>query len=255
MELYPAIDLLGGRCVRLRKGRLDDVTVYDTDPVARAAAFEAQGAAWVHVVDLDRALETGHENTEAVAAICSDTGLRVQTGGGLRGEATCEEMLDAGADRIVLGTAVTEDPDLVERLADRHSGQIAAAIDTIEGEVAVRGWRHSGGVHGVTLAMRLQELGVDALLATDVSRDGMLTGPDIAGLIELLVAVDVPVLASGGVSSIDDLVQLARLEREGKRLAGVVVGKAIYERRFDVTNAIAAMRKASEASEAEDESA
>lgn len=244
MDLYPAIDLLGGRCVRLRQGRLDDVTVYDDDPVARASAFESAGSRWLHVVDLDRALDTGHDNVETVKALCDATGLAVQVGGGLRSADACEAMLDSGATRIVLGTAAIEDPDLVTHLSGRHPGRIAAAVDALDGEVAVRGWQEGGGIRAETLARRLEESGVAAILATEVSRDGMLTGPDVDGLVRLLVAVGVPVLASGGVRETSDLVVLAGLERGGRRLAGAVVGKAIYEGHVDVGEAIVALREA-----------
>lgn len=247
MDLYPAIDLLGGRCVRLQQGRLDDLTVYDDDPLARAQSFESAGALWLHVVDLDRALETGRENSATVATICQGTRLHVQVGGGLRTEEACETMLDCGADRIVLGTAAIEDPDLVERLARRHPERVAAAVDSLGGEVAVRGWQEGAGTTIETLARRLEGMGIAALLATEVSRDGMLSGPDVEGLVRLLVAVAVPVLASGGVGSIDDLVTLATLHRNGRRIAGAVVGKAIYEGHVDVEGAIAAMAAAEEA--------
>ena len=241
MDLYPAIDLLGGRCVRLLQGNPDDVTVYDYDPVGRAERFAAAGARWIHVVDLDGALGTGRDNHDVVAAIASTVDVSVQTGGGLRDEASAEAALAAGCARVVLGTAAVADPGLVERLAGRHPGRVAAAVDAREGQVAVDGWRRAGDVTPEELAGRLAGLGVAALLATEVGRDGMLAGPDHAGLARLLARVDVPVLASGGVSCLEDLRVLARLEVAGRRLGGAVVGKAIYEDRFGVGEALAAI--------------
>lgn len=243
MQLFPAIDLLGGRCVRLRKGRLEDVTVYDPDPPARAEAFVDAGAGWVHVVDLDAALDTGRDNTAVVAAIVDRLGGRgsVQTGGGLRDTAAIEAALDAGCARVVLGTAATEHPDLVAELAHRHPGRIAAAVDAVDGEVAVRGWTRGSGHTVEAFAVRLAEAGVAALLATEVSRDGMLSGPDLDGIRRLLGVVDVDVLASGGVADLDDLRALAALDVAGRRVAGAVVGKAIYEGRVDVGEAVDAL--------------
>lgn len=243
MLLYPAIDILGGRCVRLRKGRIEDVTVYDPDPVGRAERFVDEGARWVHVVDLDAALGTGRHNREVVAAIVAGVDGRadVQTGGGLRDTDTIEATLDAGASRVVLGTAAIEQPELVEALARKHPGRIAAAVDAVDGEIAVHGWTRGSGHTVEGFAVRLAEVGVAALLATEVSRDGMLTGPDLDGIRRLLGVVDVDVLASGGVAGLDDLRDLAALEVSGRRVAGAVVGKAIYEERFDVAAAVAAI--------------
>jgi phosphoribosylformimino-5-aminoimidazole carboxamide ribotide isomerase len=238
VELYPAIDLLGGRCVRLLRGRLDDVTVYDTDPVGRAETFAAAGASWVHVVDLDSALGTGGDNWDVVAAIAAAVPIKVQAGGGLRDAASVAAALDAGVARVVLGTVALESPELIARLATRWPGRIAAAVDARDGEVAVRGWVDGSGVDDVFLARRLQDAGVAALLATEVSRDGTMAGPDFAGIGRLLAAVSVPVLASGGVGSAQDLARLAALEVAGRRPAGAVVGKAIYEGVLDVSAAV-----------------
>lgn len=247
MQLFPAIDLLGGRCVRLRKGRLEDVTVYDPDPPGRAESFVEAGAVWVHVVDLDAALDTGRDNRAVVAAIVDRLGGRasVQTGGGLRDAAAVESALDAGCARVVLGTAATEAPDLVDELARRHPGRIAAAVDAVDGEVAVHGWTQGSGHTVEGFAVRLAEAGVAALLATEVSRDGMLSGPDLDGIRRLLAVVDVDVLASGGVADLDDLRALAALDVSGHRVAGAVVGKAIYEERFDVADAVGVLAGAS----------
>ncbi|MFN8103331.1 MAG: 1-(5-phosphoribosyl)-5-[(5-phosphoribosylamino)methylideneamino] imidazole-4-carboxamide isomerase [Acidimicrobiia bacterium] len=243
MQLYPAIDLLGGRCVRLRKGRLEDVTVYDPDPPGRAESFAEAGARWIHVVDLDAALDTGRDNRAVVAAIVErlDGRAAVQTGGGLRDVAAIESALDAGCARVVLGTAATEQPELVAAMAQRYPGQIAAAVDAIDGEVAVHGWTRGSGHTVEGFAATLAEAGVAALLATEVSRDGMLSGPDLDGIRRLLAAVDVDVLASGGVAGLGDLRALAALEVCGRTVAGAVVGKAIYEGRFEVADAVGAI--------------
>ncbi len=244
-ELYPAIDLLGGRCVRLYQGDYDRATTYGDDPAAQASAFLDAGASWVHVVDLDAARSGSPVNREAVAAIATvaaSSGVRVQVGGGVRSVDAAETLFDLGVTRVVLGTAAIEDPDLVDTLAARH--RVAVGLDARGGEVAVRGWVASSGKTVVDLAHRFANVGVDALVVTDIGRDGTLDGPDVTGLAALLDEVAVPVLASGGVANLDDLRVLAGLRSTvdpGRGLGGVVVGRALYEGAFSVEAALAAL--------------
>ena len=241
MELYPAIDLRGGACVRLVQGDYARERVYGGDPVAVAKEFEADGAPWIHVVDLDAARTGRPGNRAAVAAISESVGIPVQAGGGIRDEFSAEAMLDAGVTRIVLGTAVLEDPGMLRRVATRHPGRVAVGLDSRLGELAVRGWTEGSGetVHEVLAAVEQAPLG--AVVVTEISRDGMLTGPDLEGLAAVLAATRHPVVASGGVGSLDDLRALARLQVPGRRrLAGAVVGTALHEGVFSVREAVAA---------------
>ncbi|MGI9118887.1 MAG: 1-(5-phosphoribosyl)-5-[(5-phosphoribosylamino)methylideneamino]imidazole-4-carboxamide isomerase [Acidimicrobiales bacterium] len=239
MELYPAIDLRGGRCVRLRQGDYGDETVYGDDPVAVARGFAAAGASWVHVVDLDAARTGEPVNRTAIAAVAAAVDARVQSGGGVRDEAAAEALFDAGVHRVVLGTAAMEDPGLVAGLAAAHPGGVAVGLDTRGGEVAVRGWTEGAGVPLLDAVRRFDDVGVAALVVTEISRDGTLAGPDLDALAAVLGATTVDVVASGGVGTLDDLQALARLSVVGRVLAGAIVGKALYEGAFTVEQALA----------------
>jgi len=239
MELYPAIDIRDGRCVRLYQGDYDRETVYGADPVAQAVAFAEDGARWIHVVDLDAA-RVGHPvNREVVARLVSAVDVPVQCGGGVRDEAAADALVEAGVARVVLGTAAVEQPELVERLARRHP--VAVGLDARAGTVAVRGWEATSGRGVVELARRFTDAGVAALVVTEIGRDGTLEGPDLAGLAEVVAATTVDVIASGGVGSLEDLRRLDELSVSGRRLAGVIVGRALYERRFTLPEALAAL--------------
>jgi phosphoribosylformimino-5-aminoimidazole carboxamide ribotide isomerase len=239
MELYPAIDLRGGRCVRLRQGAFARETAYRDDPVAVAKEFEAAGCAWVHVVDLDAARGDG-DNRAAVAALAEATGLSVQYGGGVRDERSAEALLALGVARLVVGTAAVERPALVAALGSRFPGRVALSLDHREGEVAVRGWTEGSGVPLLDVLDRARAPGLAALVVTDISRDGTLAGPDLAGLQSVVVATDIPVIASGGVAALDDLRRLAAVRAGGRRLAGAIVGRALYEGVFTVEEALGA---------------
>jgi phosphoribosylformimino-5-aminoimidazole carboxamide ribotide isomerase len=238
MDLFPAIDLRGGRCVRLHQGDYDAETVYGDDPVAQARAFEAEGAPRVHVVDLDAARTGDPVNRPVIEAVAAAVSVPVQTGGGVRSDDDADALLAAGVARVVVGSAAVEDPDLVHRLARRHPGRVAVGLDHRDGEVRTRGWREGSGRRLLDLVAELAVPGVGAFVVTDISRDGVLGGPDLDGYRELLGATEVPVVASGGVGSLDDLRALADLEVDGHRLSGVIVGKAIYEGRFTVGEAV-----------------
>jgi phosphoribosylformimino-5-aminoimidazole carboxamide ribotide isomerase len=239
VELYPAIDLLGGRCVRLYQGDYGRSTFYGDDPVAQALAFEAEGARWIHVVDLDAARSGEPVNRPVIAEIAAAVSVPVQTGGGVRDDAAAEALFEAGVTRVVVGTAALEDPAFVRRLAARRP--VAVGLDARGREVAVRGWLEGSGRDLLELVAIFEDAGVAALVVTEIGRDGTLEGPDAVGLAEVLVATDVPVVASGGVGSLDDLRALAALEAGGRRLAGAIVGRAIYEGAFGVAEAVAVL--------------
>lgn len=239
MELYPAIDLLDGRCVRLYQGDYERETVYGDDPVAQALAFQAEGASWIHVVDLDAARTGEPRNRGVVAAIAAAVDVPVQTGGGIRDEVAADALFDAGVARVVLGTAALEDPDLVRRLATRHP--VAVGLDARGRDVAVRGWLEGSGQDLLELAAAFGDAGVAALVVTEISRDGTLEGPDLAGLAEVVAATAIPVIASGGVGTLDDLRALALLSAGGRALSGAIVGRAIYEGAFTVADAVGAV--------------
>jgi phosphoribosylformimino-5-aminoimidazole carboxamide ribotide isomerase len=237
MDLYPAIDLRRGRCVRLYQGDFDQETVYGDDPVAVARSFAAAGAPWVHVVDLDASRRDG-SNRDLVVRVAAEAGVPVQTGGGVRDGS----LLDAGVQRVVLGSVAVEDPALVRRLGEAYPGRVVVGLDHWGGEVRVRGWEDGSGKRLLDLVRELEGEHIAAFVVTDISRDGVLAGPDVEGYVELLAATAVPVVASGGVGTLDHLRQLAGLEASGRRLSGVVVGKAIYEGAFTVPEALAALR-------------
>jgi phosphoribosylformimino-5-aminoimidazole carboxamide ribotide isomerase len=242
VDLYPAIDLLGARVVQLRQGDYDRATDYGGDPAAVAATFVEQGARWIHVVDLDAARTGQPRNRGAVEAIVrAAPAARVEVGGGVRDASDAEALLGAGVARVVLGTAAVADPPLVGRLAARHAGGVAVGLDARDGEVAVRGWTAGSGASVLDLVARFAGDGVGAFVVTDIGRDGTLSGPDIRGLVSVLAATDVPVVASGGVGSLDDLRALADLEAGGRGLAGAIVGTAIHDGRFSVADALAVL--------------
>jgi phosphoribosylformimino-5-aminoimidazole carboxamide ribotide isomerase len=239
VELFPAIDLLGGRCVRLYQGDYDRETVYHDDPVAQARQFADAGATWIHVVDLDAARTGDPVNRAVIASIAAGVDAKVQTGGGVRDEDAVDTLLEAGVARVVLGTAAFEQPALVHRLA--RDRPVAVGLDERDGEIAIRGWARGSGRTAVDLMHEFADAGVQAFIVTEIGRDGTLEGPDVEGLGKVLAATDVPVIASGGVGSIDDLRALDSLERDGRRLAGAIVGRALYEGHFDVAGALAAV--------------
>jgi len=233
VELYPAVDVQGGRVVRLRQGDAQRSTAYAEDPVAVARRFAHDGARWVHFVDLDRAFGTG-DNRELARRFLAAAGVPVQVGGGLRTEEAIEEMLLWGATRVVIGTKAATDPALVERLLARHGPErLAVGIDAKDGRVAVRGWTETFDVTALELARRVHSQGARTVIHTDVARDGMLTGPDVEGA-RAIAALGLDVIASGGVASLDDV---RRVRAAG--LAGAIVGRALYEGRFTLADALA----------------
>jgi phosphoribosylformimino-5-aminoimidazole carboxamide ribotide isomerase len=240
MDLYPAIDLRKGRVVQLQQGDYDRETHYADDPVAVARDFEAAGVRWIHVVDLDAARDGGNPNLASIARICAGVNVSVQTGGGVRSVQDASERFAAGVTRVVIGSAAVENPEVVGELARAHPGKVAVGLDARGRDVAIRGWKQSSGADLVALAQQFDIPGVGALVVTDISRDGMLAGPGFEQLETVLAAVTLPVVASGGVASVDDLRKLAVLEIAGRRLTGAIAGTAIYERRFTVAEGIEA---------------
>lgn len=239
-ELYPAIDLRGGRCVRLYQGDYGRETVYADDPVALARAFAAAGAPWLHVVDLDAARTGRPVNRAAVAAIAAAVDVPVQAGGGVRDDAAADALLASGVRRVVVGTAALDDPGWVRRLAARHPGRVAVGLDARGRDVAVRGWAEGSGEDLIDVARGFDDAGVAALVVTEIGRDGTLEGPDLGQLAAVLDATGLAVVASGGVGTLDDLRALAALDVGGRRLAGAIVGRALYEGAFPVSEAVEA---------------
>jgi phosphoribosylformimino-5-aminoimidazole carboxamide ribotide isomerase len=241
-ELYPAIDLRGGRAVRLLRGDYAAETVYSDDPVAVARSFEAAGARWIHVVDLDAARSGEAGNLDLVAAVAKSVTSKVETGGGVRSVEAAERLIDAGVARVVVGTAAVERPELVAELAARFPGRVAVGLDARGRQVAVKGWTETTGADLVELAQRFEGAGISALIVTEIGRDGTMEGPDLDQLAAVLDATGIDVIASGGVGTLDDIIALARLRAGADRsLAGIIVGRAIYEGRFTVEEALACL--------------
>ncbi|MCA3265894.1 MAG: 1-(5-phosphoribosyl)-5-[(5-phosphoribosylamino)methylideneamino]imidazole-4-carboxamide isomerase [Azospirillum sp.] len=236
MILFPAIDLKAGKCVRLFKGDMDRATVFNDDPADQARKFAAAGARWIHVVDLDGAFAGKPVNGEAVRAILSAVDIPVQLGGGIRDEGGVAAWLLGGVSRVILGTAAVKDPDFVKRACKSFPGRIVVGIDARGGRVAVQGWAETSDMLAVDLARRFEDSGVAAIIYTDIERDGALQGPDVAGTLALARAVRIPVIASGGIASMEDLRELKRHAADG--IAGAISGRAIYDGRVDLAQAI-----------------
>jgi phosphoribosylformimino-5-aminoimidazole carboxamide ribotide isomerase len=238
MIIYPAIDLKAGRCVRLTQGRADHETVYAENPAEVAAQFRAAGSTWVHVVDLDGAFSGEPQNLVAVQAIAA-VGMKVQLGGGLRTRAAVERALGLGISRVVIGTRAAESETFVGELVQAFGDKIAVGIDAKNGQVAVKGWVATSGLTALALAKRMDALGVRTLIHTDIGTDGMLTGPNFPAQEAMLAAGSFRVIASGGVSRREDVVRFAELARGYANLDGVIVGKALYEKRVDLPDLLA----------------
>lgn len=225
--VIPAIDLRNGKCVRLRQGKLSEETVYDADPIKVALKWEKEGAKYLHVVDLDGAFAGRPMHTELVIKIAAAVKIPVQAGGGLRTEPQIQHLIDNGISRAIIGTAACESENLVDRLIKRFKSKLAIGIDACKGLVQTRGWTNTTLLNAVDLAVRLDKIGVENLIYTDIKRDGMLTGPNISGIVDLCKHVHCKVIASGGVSKPDDIKKLQKLALSN--LVGIIVGKALYE--------------------------
>ncbi|RMH50299.1 MAG: 1-(5-phosphoribosyl)-5-[(5-phosphoribosylamino)methylideneamino]imidazole-4-carboxamide isomerase [Zetaproteobacteria bacterium] len=237
--LIPAIDLKGGHCVRLRQGRMDTATDYGDDPAAMALRWQQAGAQRLHLVDLDGAFAGRPANREAVAAVCRAVKIPVQLGGGVRDLATIEAMLALGVDRVILGSAAAADPELVEEACRAFPDRVCVGIDARDGRVAVHGWGETTEIAAADLARRFSDAGVAAIIYTDIARDGMLTGPNIAATVALARSISTPVIASGGIACLDDVLALAAHSLDG--IAGAITGRALYEGRLDLAGALTAL--------------
>ena len=243
MTIYPAIDIKGGRCVRLTQGRADQETRYAENPAEVAAQFRAAGADWVHVVDLDGAF-AGEPQNHAVVGVIAALGLQVQLGGGLRTRAAVERALALGVRRVVIGTRAAESEAFVADLVQAFGEKIAVGIDAKDGRVAVKGWVDTTGTTALDLARRMDAVGVRTLIYTDIGTDGMLTGPNFTAQEAMLNAGHYRVIASGGVSRREDVLELTQLAQRHPRLDGVIVGKALYEERVELRDLLAIARTA-----------
>lgn len=237
MIFFPAIDLKDGRCVRLLRGDMEQATVFGEDPAEQARAFADQGADWLHLVDLNGAFAGKPVNGSAVDAILSAVSIPVQLGGGIRDLATIEMWLEKGVRRVILGTIAVRDPDLVRSAAKAFPGRVAVGIDARGGKVAVEGWAETTDMDATDLASAFEDAGVAAIIYTDIDRDGAMEGPNTAATIALAEATSIPVIASGGVSSMADLDAL-----KGTPLEGVISGRAVYDGKISVADAVALLK-------------
>jgi len=236
MIVIPAVDIRNGKCVRLLQGDPNAETVFSDDPAAMAAKWEASGASLIHVVDLDGALEKRPRNLERIRQIRDRIRVDIQVGGGLRDLKTIRMYLDMGIQRVVIGTEAIRNPDLVVQACGEFPGRIVVGIDARGGRVAIEGWKETTGVKAIDLARQFEDSGVAAINFTDIHRDGMQTGPNIEETRRLAEAIDIPVVASGGVSSMEDIIRLLPLESAG--VVGVITGKALYSGTLDLQEAI-----------------
>lgn len=240
MILFPAIDLKDGQCVRLKLGDMDQATVFNDNPGAQAKAFEDQGFEWLHVVDLNGAFQGESVNGAAVDSILANTKNPVQLGGGIRTLEHIETWLDKGISRVILGTVAVRDPELVKQACKRFPGKVAVGIDAKGGYVAVEGWAETSELTAVDLAKQFEDAGVSAIIYTDIDRDGILKGLNIPSTLELAQSVSIPVIASGGLASIDDIHRL--LEPDCEILEGAISGRALYDGRLDPKEAMDLIR-------------
>jgi phosphoribosylformimino-5-aminoimidazole carboxamide ribotide isomerase len=234
MFIIPAIDLKDGKCVRLEQGKKTAVTVYSHDPVKTAMTWESNGANMLHVVDLDGAFTGSQKNLQIILSIRRLTKMVMQVGGGIRNFVTADKLLSAGINRIIIGTSAIEDPAFLLELNNTFPGRIFVGIDAKEGKVAVKGWEEMSTFDAIDLAKRIETAGISGIIYTDISRDGMLTGPNIPAMEEMVKAVNIPVIASGGIATIEDIEKLLAI----KKLWGAITGKAIYSGSLDLKKAL-----------------
>jgi phosphoribosylformimino-5-aminoimidazole carboxamide ribotide isomerase len=240
--LFPAIDLKNGQCVRLEQGDMARATVFSLDPAAQAASFAAQGFEYLHVVDLDGAFAGKPMNALAAEAMLKAVTMPVQLGGGIRDLATVEAWLDKGVARVIIGTAAVRDPELVKSAARKFPGRVAVGLDARDGRVAVQGWAETSQVAALDIAQRFEDAGVAAIIFTDIARDGLLKGLNLEATLALADRISIPVIASGGLASIEDI--KAMLTPRASKLAGAIAGRALYDGRLDPSAALALIRDA-----------
>jgi phosphoribosylformimino-5-aminoimidazole carboxamide ribotide isomerase len=234
MLVIPAIDLKESRCVRLLQGREQDATVYSDDPAATAVKWASAGARLLHVVDLDGAFTGSQKNLESIIKIRKAIAIDIEVGGGIRDLSRIDQLFSAGINRVILGTVAVEKPELVREACSKYPGRVLAGIDAKNGDVAVKGWVEVTSVKAKELALRMQGYGCAGIIYTDIAKDGMLSGPNIDAVREIVTSLNIPVIASGGISSLDDIRNLAKV----KGLWGAITGKAIYSGAFDLKDAI-----------------
>ncbi|MCL2529158.1 MAG: 1-(5-phosphoribosyl)-5-[(5-phosphoribosylamino)methylideneamino]imidazole-4-carboxamide isomerase [Coriobacteriia bacterium] len=239
MELFPAIDILDNKVVRLKQGKYDAVTVYHDNPLEQAQIFAGEGATWVHIVDLEGARSGVPTQLSTIATIVKDTGLKVEVGGGVRSLATIEQLAEAGASRIVLGTSLAQNPELAAAAVERYGDLLCAGVDALNGEVAVQGWQEGSGQSAEQLVLSLKNKGYRHLVYTDINRDGMQTGIDAEAYKSIAASAGFAVTASGGISTLEDIHALAELGTEV--IEAIIVGRAIYEQSFTVAQALAVL--------------
>lgn len=242
MNIYPAIDLRGGNCVRLVKGDFSKETIYSTDPGAMAREWAGAGASSIHVVDLDGALAGESQNLAAIRAIMEQGGIPIEVGGGIRSMSHIERLLTAGVQQVILGSAAVKDPDLVREACRAYPGRIVAGIDAKNGDVAVEGWETSGHIQAEELAKKMADAGVQRIIFTDIARDGMLSGVNVEATVAVAKASGLKVTASGGVASLEDLKMLKKRETDG--IEGCIIGKALYTGAIDLRQAVAIAKEA-----------
>ena len=234
MIFYPAIDIQSKKCVRLRQGKVDSSTIFNSSPLIQAQQFISQGSEWLHVVDLDAAISRSNINQTVIEELVFKTDIPIQLGGGIREIETIEFWLNLGVARIILGTVALENPDLVRLACDKFPNRIAVGIDSNESKVVVEGWQKESQITTSELARAFEDVGVVAIIYTDVQKDGMMLGPDFSGTAELANSVTIPIIASGGISSIDDL---QKIKTSCPSLNGVICGRSIYEQKFSIKEA------------------
>ena len=242
MIIYPAIDIRGGRCVRLTEGRFDAETVFADDPAEMALKWAGLGAEFLHLVDLDGALAGEGKNVPVIERILQSVNIPVQLGGGIRNLETIEKLLSLGVSRLILGSAAVKNPQLVEEACKKYPGHIAVGIDAKNGDVAIEGWGQGSGVAATELAKKMAAYGVETIIYTDISRDGMLSGVNVEATAALARACGVPIIASGGVASLEDIRRVKAVESDG--VQGCIIGKAIYTGAVDLKAALALAKEA-----------
>jgi phosphoribosylformimino-5-aminoimidazole carboxamide ribotide isomerase len=242
MNIYPAIDLRGGNCVRLVKGDFSRETIYSTDPGAMAREWASAGASSIHVVDLDGALAGESRNLEAIKAIMKEGGIPIEVGGGIRNMSHIERLLTAGVHQVILGSAAVKNPELVKEACKAYPGRIVVGIDAKNGDVAVEGWEASGHIQAEELAKKMADAGVERIIFTDIARDGMLSGVNVEATVAVAKASGLKVTASGGVASLEDLKILKKRETDG--IEGCIIGKALYTGAIDLRQAVAIAKEA-----------
>jgi phosphoribosylformimino-5-aminoimidazole carboxamide ribotide isomerase len=236
MIFFPAIDLKDGQCVRLLRGEMDQATVFGNDPAVQARIFQDAGCSWLHLVDLNGAFEGRPVNSAAINRILAETNIKVELGGGVRDIKTIEMWLNNGVSRVILGTAALKNPQLVKRACKEYPGKIAVGVDARDGFVAVEGWSKQSDVRSIDLARKFEDEGVSAIIYTDIDRDGVMAGPNVESTLDLARATSIPVIASGGIASMEDLYALKKAA--GDLLEGAVSGRAIYDGAIDLEAAV-----------------